>query len=155
MRLLAATIACLLALMTAGVALAAAPAPRHQAPPTYDFILLYSRSGGFAPSTRGLTVAPGKFATAEVSQPGSDSRRHVDFRLSGRRIRSLERGLRRAHFASLESPGPSGCADCFEYSFFYRDHTLELDESQMPPRLSAVVAQLEAIISAHLRQLAP
>jgi hypothetical protein len=151
MRLLAATIACLLALMTAAAALAAAPAPERRPPPE-DFMLLYSRSGGFAPGTRSLTVAPAQFATAAVSQPGGGDRRAVDFRLGVRRIRALESGLRRAHFTSRESPGPSGCADCFEYSFFYLGHTLDLDESQMPPRLGDVVAQLEAIIGAHLRQ---
>jgi hypothetical protein len=96
------------------------------------------------------TVAPAQFATASADEPGRGERR-VDFHLSAHRIRALERGLRSAHFVSLESPGPSGCADCFEYSLFYRGHSLELDESQTPPRLDAVIAQLEAIISAHLK----
>ena len=38
---------------------------------------------------------------------------------------------------------------CFEYSIFYLGHLLEFDESQMPKDLGGVVAQIEAIISAH------
>jgi hypothetical protein len=142
MRLLAATIACLVALATGAAAVAAAPAP------TYAFTLLYERSGGFAPSTDRLEVAPGRSAVAESSGTRAGNRR-VQFRISNRRIRALERSLRRAHFGSLENPGPSGCADCFVYSIFYRGHQLELDESQMPRQLGAAVAEIEAIISAH------
>jgi hypothetical protein len=147
MRALAATYVCLAALATCSAAVAAPPAQlQHSAP--YEFVLLYERSGGFAPGTRGLMVAPAQFATAESSGPGAGKRR-VDFHLGSRRIRALERGLRRAHFSSLESPGASGCADCFEYSIFYRGHNLALDESQMPKALGRVIEQIEAIISAH------
>ncbi len=149
MRMLAAMIACLLALAAGAVVVAAAPSPAPERPPAYDFQLIYSRSGGFAPSTRGLVVAPGQFAMVETTETDGD-KRHTEFRLSGRRIHALERGLRRAHFGSLESPGPSGCADCFEYMLFYRQHSIKLDQSQMPRRLSAVIAQIEAIIDNHL-----
>jgi hypothetical protein len=145
MRALAATCACLAAFAAGSAAVAAAPEQRS-AP--YEFMLIYERGGGFAPSTRSLVVAPAQFATAASSGTRAGER-HVDFHLGSRRIRALERGLRRAHFASLESPGASGCADCFEYSLFYRGHLLEFDESQMPRGLRGVVAQIEAIISAH------
>jgi hypothetical protein len=147
MRLLAATLACFAAF--AAVAVAAAPAAAPTRPPTYDFTLVYDRSGGFAPSSRSLVVAPGQFATADVTGMGG-GKRHAEFRLSGRRIRALERGLGRAHFGSLKSPGPSACADCFEYGIFYRQNYVKLDESQIPRRLVAVVAQIEAIIDVHI-----
>ncbi len=147
MRVLAATCACLAALAACSVSVAAAPAQSQRSAP-YEFMLIYERSGGFAPSSRSLVVAPAQFATAASGATGAGDRK-VDFHLGSRRIRALERGLRRAHFTSLESPGASGCADCFEYLFLYRAHYLEFDESQMPKGLRGVVAQIEAIISAH------
>jgi hypothetical protein len=146
MRVLAATCACLAALAACSAAVAAAPEPQRSAP--YEFSIVYERSGGFAPGFQGLLVAPAQFATAESSGTRA-GRRRVDFHLGSRRIRALERGLRRAHFTSLESPGPSNCADCFQYSIFYLGHYLKLDESQLSKSLGGVVAQIEAIISAH------
>jgi hypothetical protein len=144
MRFLAATIACMVALTAGAAAVAAAPTQR---PAPYEFMLIYNRSGGLEPGSRSLVVAPAQFAMAESSTGAGKHR--AEFRLSSRRIRALERGLRRAHFTSLENPGESGCADCFEYDFFYLGHYLELDDSQLSPKLRAVVTQIEAIISAH------
>ena len=73
----------------------------------------------------------------------------VEFRIGKRRVLALERALRQAGFASLEDPGPSGCADCFEYEIRYRGHSLEVDESEMPPALEPVIGELEAIVTAH------
>lgn len=143
MRLLAATITCLAALVAPAVASAAAPLP-----PPASFAIAYERSGGFAPSTSRLLVTPGRHAVAETSGSRAGERR-VEFRIGKGRVLALERSLRRAGFGSIESPGESGCADCFEYVIRYRGHRLEIDESQLPARLGEVVAELESVVSAH------
>ena len=122
---------------------AAAPAP-----PPGSFAIFYQRSGGFAPSTSTLIVRPGRHAVAATGGSRAGENR-VEFRIGKRRVLALERALRQAGFASLEDPGPSGCADCFEYEIRYRGHSLEVDESEMPPALEPVIGELEAIVTAH------
>ena len=145
MRLLAATLACTLALATAAVASAAAPAPL---PAPGSFAIFYERSGGFAPSTSTLIVRPGRHAVAATGGSRAGANR-VEFRIGKRRVLALERGLRQAGFASIEDPGPSGCADCFEYEIRYRGHSLAIDESEMPSRLEPLIGELESIVTAH------
>jgi hypothetical protein len=144
MRLFAATTACVMALAVGGSAAAATA----QLPPAYEFILVFERSGGLAPSTQSLTVAPGGFAVAESGGTRAGER-HAEFHLADRRIRSLQRGLRDAHLGSIPSPGTGSCADCYLYSIFYQGDYLKLDESEVPPRLGKVIDEIEAIISAH------
>jgi hypothetical protein len=138
-RALAATLACLAALTVAVPAATAAPA---------DFAISYRQSGGIAASTSGLVVRPGRHAVAESSGSRAGERR-VAFRIGPRTVEALERGLRNAHFGSLNSPGPSGCADCFEYAIAYRGHRVTFDESQIPTAIGGVLAKLESIVSAH------
>ncbi|HYC80708.1 MAG TPA: hypothetical protein VEB65_02910 [Solirubrobacterales bacterium] len=145
MRLLAATFACTLALVTGTAAVAAAPAPL---PPPGAFAIFYERSGGFAPSNSTLVVRPGRHAVAATSGSRAGANR-VEFRIAKRRVLGLERALRQAGFASIADPGESGCADCFEYEIRYRGHTLAIDESQLPARLEPVIGELESIVSAH------
>jgi len=149
MRLLAATLACLLALAAGAIAVAAAPHPRHLPPPE-AFLLVFERSGGLAPSYRALVVEPGQHAIA-VSARSGEPKHRTEFRIGKRRIRALESSLRRARFHSLEQPGPSGCADCFKYDFLYLQHEIELDESQVPPLLGDAIAEIEAVISARTK----
>ena len=117
-------------------------------PPPGSFAIFYQRSGGFAPSTSTLIVRPGRHAVAATGGSRAGENR-VEFRIGKRRVLALERALRQAGFASLEDPGPSGCADCFEYEIRYRGHSLEVDESEMPPALEPVIGELEAIVTAH------
>jgi len=117
-------------------------------PPPGSFAIFYQRSGGFAPSTSTLIVRPGRQAIAAASGGrGGESR--VEFTISRRKVLALERGLRRAGFFSIEDPGPSGCADCFEYEIRYRGHSVEVDEAEMPARLEPLIGELEAVVTAH------
>jgi hypothetical protein len=141
MRLVLATIVCGLALAT-GAAAATAPLP-----PVKDFALTYERGGGFAPAPTGLTVTPGGHAVATTTGTRAGERK-VKFQLGARRIRSLQRGLRRADLGSIQ-PGKGGCADCFIYSLAYEGDFVELEETDVPPRLGEVIDAIEAIISAH------
>jgi hypothetical protein len=142
MRFLAATLLCLIAF--AGTAGATATA---QLPPARDFALTFERSGGLAASTQGLRVSPGAAAIATTSGTRAGERR-VKFHLGGRRIRSLQRGLRRADLGSIPAR-QGGCADCYVYSFKYEGTDLELEETEVPPRLQPVIDAVEVIISAH------
>ncbi len=146
MRLAGATIACLVALAACPVA--GGPAAAERLPPPYSFTLVYEREGGFAPSPQGLVVAPGGFATADGTETRG-GKRHAEFRLSDRRIRSLQRGLRRAHLRSIPKHGIRNCADCYVYDIYYEGSHVKLDQPEVPPRLLEVIEQIEAIISAH------
>jgi hypothetical protein len=146
MRFLAMTILSLLALATGGEATAAAAATA-QLPLARDFSLAYERSGGLAASTQSLRVSHGGFATAESSGTRAGAG-EATFRLGGRRIRSLQRGLQRADLGSIPDR-QGGCADCYVYSLAYEGTSLKLEETEVPPRLARVFAQLDAIITAH------
>jgi hypothetical protein len=117
-------------------------------PPPGCFAIYYQRSGGFAPSTSTLTIRPGRHAVAETSGSRAGENR-VEFRIGKRRVLALERGLRQAGFASIADPGDSNCADCFEYEIRYRGHTVSVDQSEAPSRLTPVIGELEAVVSAH------
>ena len=144
MRRLVPTILCTLALVGLGGESVAAADPASVG----EFTLAYSRSGGIAGSTQTLAVRPGRRATATIGGAPSE-RTRVDFRLGARRVRALQQSLARADIGSIPPPGPSGCADCFLYDLRYDGRRVELEEVDVPPRLSAVFAQLDAIIDAH------
>jgi hypothetical protein len=146
MRFLAATILCLMALAMSAAA-PAAPAATTELPPARDFALSFERSGGLAASTQSLRVTPGGFAVTETSGTRAGERR-VKFRLGGRRIRSLQRGLQRADIGSIPRR-MGGCADCYLYSLEYEGTSLLLEETEVPPRLGSVFAEIETVISAH------
>jgi hypothetical protein len=143
MRLVLATVSCAVALVAGGVA-AAATAPL---PPAKDFALTYERGGGFAPAPVGLTVTPGGHAVATTTGTRAGERQ-VKFRLGARRIRSLQRSLRRADLGSIHA-GKGGCADCFIYSITYEGDSVELEEVDVPTRLGDAIAEIETVISTH------
>jgi hypothetical protein len=95
-----------------------------------------------------LIVHPGRRAVAATSG-GRGEKSRVEFTISRRQVLALERGLRQAGFFAIGDPGPSGCADCFEYEIRYRGHSLAIDESQMPSRLEPVIGELESVVTAH------
>jgi hypothetical protein len=118
-----------------------------QLPPAGDFALVYERSGGLAASTQSLRVSHGGSAVAASSGTRAGEQR-AKFRLGGRRIRSLQRGLLRADLGSIHER-QGGCADCYVYSITYEGSSLELEETEVQPRLHAVIGEIEAVISAH------
>ena len=143
MRLVLASICCALALVAGGVA-AAAPAPL---PPAKDFALTFERGGGFAPAPTSLTVSPGGSAVATTTGTRAGERK-VRFQLGPRRIRSLQRSLRRADLGSIDA-GKGGCADCFVYSITYEGDSVELEEVDVPTRLEGAIEEIETVIANH------
>jgi hypothetical protein len=146
MRFLFATILGLAA-FAASAGATVAGAASSELPPAREFALTYERSGGLAASTELLRVAPRGFAVAESSGTRAGEGR-VRFRLGGRRIRSLQRGLRAADLGSISTP-KGGCADCYIYSLTYGGTSIELAETEVPARLQAVIDEIEAVIAAH------
>ncbi|HXF32315.1 MAG TPA: hypothetical protein VN522_12415 [Solirubrobacterales bacterium] len=144
MRLVLASIFSALALLGGGAAVAVADST-----PVEDFTLAYKRTGGIAASTQTLAVRPGRLATATGSGT-SAGRKRSEFPLTVRRVRSLQRSLSRADLGSIPPAGPGGCADCYVYDLRYEGHHLELEEVDVPARLRAVFATLDAIIATHL-----
>jgi hypothetical protein len=143
MRSFAATILSALALLACGACAASADLP-----PVHDFTLAYKRTGGIAASTQTLAVRPGRLATATTAgAPGSGHR--AEFRLAIPSVRSLQRGLSRAHLGSIPGAGPGGCADCFAYDLRYRGHHVALEEIDVPPRLRTVFDEIDSIIATH------
>jgi hypothetical protein len=143
MRLVLASISCALVLVAGGVA-AAATAPL---PPAKDFALTFERGGGFAPAPTSLTVRPGGSAVATTTGTRTGERK-VKFQLGPRRIRSLQRSLRRANLGSIQA-GKGGCADCFVYSITYEGDSVELEEVDVPTRLEGAIDEIETVISNH------
>jgi hypothetical protein len=143
MRLVVATITCAVALVAGGVAAAATAA----LPPAKDFALTYERGGGFAPAPVSLTVTPGGRAVATTTGTRAGERQ-LKFHLGPRRIRSLQRSLRRADLGSIHA-GKGGCADCFIYSITYEGDLVEIEESDVPARLQGAIAEIETVISSH------
>jgi hypothetical protein len=114
------------------------------------FAISYKRSGGLEATPRKLTIKPGRHAVVSAGAPNGTHNRAVRFQVTAKRIRSLRRGLARAHFAAIESTTPSGsCADCYLYSIRYRGHEVVLLQTDVPARLHRVIDQLEAVIAAH------
>ena len=145
MRFAVATVLCALALIGCGGATAASAEPTS----VHDFTLAYKRSGGVASSTQTLAVRRGRQATATTSG-SSQGLQRSEFPLPVRRVLSLRRSLERADLDSIPGPGPGGCADCFAYNLRYQGHHIEREEIDVPPRLRAVLDQIDAIIAAHI-----
>jgi hypothetical protein len=118
-----------------------------------DFAISYQRSGGLTGERLSLVISPGRHGV--IRQGGPRGTRTFGFGVGEKRVRSLERALRRAHFADLESHASGTCADCYLHSIAYRGHRVRVIESELPPRLEPVLANLSAIIDVHSDLSAP
>jgi hypothetical protein len=146
MGLLATALACL--------AVGCPGPPAADAPPRQPFAIHFEKSGGLKPMPQELTIRPGRHAVATMAVTAVGSRT-VHFRVSSKKVAALRRGLRRAHFSSLESSFPGNCADCFLYTIEYRGNEVTIDESSMPARLRDVVTKLETMIFVHVVMPSP
>jgi hypothetical protein len=141
MGLIATTLACL--------AVGCPGSPAADPPPPQPFAIHFEKSGGLKPMPQELTIRPGRHAEASMAGT-SAGKRTVRFRVSRKKVATLRRGLRRAHFFGLESSLPGNCADCFLYTIEYRGHEVTIDESSLPAKLRDVVTKLETIVFVHV-----
>jgi hypothetical protein len=145
-------------LATALTCLAMAPGcggpPPADAPAPAPFAIHFEKNGGLKPAPEELTIRPDRHAVASltVAQLGN---RTVHFRVSKKKVATLRRGLRRAHFLTLSSSPPGNCADCFLYTIQYRGHEVTIDESTLPADLRDVVTKLETIVFVHVVMPSP
>jgi hypothetical protein len=125
-----------------------------EARPPQPFAIHFEKSGGLKPMTEELTIGPDRRAKAVMAGTPAGVRT-VRFHVSRKKVATLRRGLRRAHFSVLESSGPGNCADCFLYTIQYRGHGVTIDESQLPDRLRDIVTKLETIVFTHVVMPSP
>jgi hypothetical protein len=105
-------------------------------------VVKFERSGGFAGFDDHLTVFSDRRYVAR-SRDGAARR----LRLSVKGMRALRHDLDAAHLdRPLPAPGPSGCADCFEYTITYHGHRVSLSEDKVPDRMRAAIARLSRIV---------
>jgi hypothetical protein len=128
--------------------------PAAEAPPPQPFAIHFEKSGGLKPMPQELTIGPDRHAKAAMAGTAAGVRT-VRFRVSRKKVATLKRGLRRAHFSALESSLPGNCADCFLYTIQYRGHEVTIDESALPDRLREVVTKLETIVFTHVVMPSP
>jgi hypothetical protein len=118
-------------------------------------LVVYSRTGGFAPVIEHLTVERGGEATLETGFAGSDGD-EVDFTLSESELSDLTAAVEDAPLDEFEA-GPGACADCYEYSIEAGGEAIELSDADMLEGSGAVVPnevfelldQLGAIVEEH------
>ena len=118
------------------VALAAAPASAGA-----KTLVSFTQSGGIA----GINDTVSVTTTGHVVVDGHGADR--SHRLRAATLRELRKMLSEARW-DRASPGPSSCADCFEYVVRYHGRRAKYDDSQakkVPRSIREVVAELQRI----------
>ena len=103
-------------------------------------LVVYEREGGVAYTAQRLVVEEDGSATVTVEGPGEIG---ADFELSEAELDEL-RALLDA--ASLESPEPSGCVDCYVYVVESGGATATFDETNFPPGAKPLVEFISKIV---------
>ena len=104
-------------------------------------VVTFHRTGGFAGFDDSVRVFSDRRVV--VRSRGAAARRA---RLSVKGMRRLRRDLRAAHLERrLPAPGPSGCADCFEYTIAYGGHRVSVSEDRVPKRMRPAIARLSRL----------
>jgi hypothetical protein len=146
MGLLATALACL--------AVGCPGPPTAHASGPQPFAIHFEKNGGLKPMSQELSIRPGRHAVASMAVAPVGNRT-VRFRVSRKKIATLRRGLREAHFSTLNGSSPGNCADCFVYTIEYRGHGVTIDESSLPAELRDVVTKLETIVFVHVVMPSP
>jgi hypothetical protein len=103
-------------------------------------LVVYERSGGIAFTAERMVVEQDGSATVKVEGPG---RIGAEFELSDAELKELH-GL--LDGATLESPEPSGCADCYAYVIESGGETASFDQTNYPPGTEPLVTFLSEIV---------
>jgi hypothetical protein len=103
-------------------------------------LVVYERAGGIAYTAQRMVIEEDGSATVEVEGPGSVG---AEFELSDAELEEL-RGLLAG--ATLESPEPSGCADCYAYSIEHDGRSASFDETSYPPGTEPLVRFLSKLV---------
>jgi len=124
--------------------------------------ITYSHAGGQTGGRSLLVIGPAGTATLTTNPPTGDDRAPRErFTLSRARLRRFDEAFDRAGFEELESPEPSGCADCVSSTLTRGDHTIRFDNiisgehGSVHERLRPVLALLDETIADHLPADAP
>ena len=118
--------------------------------------IAYSRGGGMTGGFARLEIEPDGAATVTTHPFASaDKPPSKRFMLSPATLRKLGDAFDEARFEELESPEPSGCADCISSVLSLGDHTVAFDNllsgehGSVHERLDSVLAMLDKIIDGH------
>jgi hypothetical protein len=108
-----------------------------------DALVVYERAGGVAYTEQRLVVDQDGSAAVDVGGPEGFEER---FRLDDTALDAMNGLLRNAEADLENSPGPSGCADCYEYRISYQEHTASYDDTNLPPGVRALVELFGTVI---------
>jgi hypothetical protein len=112
-------------------------------------VIKYEITGGLAGIQERLVIQPAGDATI-VSRQTPDGQSGTRFSLSASAGAALRKTVGDAHLDTLpKASGPTGCADCFEYSITYGDMTYAADDSSIAGRAKPVIAALNEVIAEH------
>jgi hypothetical protein len=103
-------------------------------------LVVYERAGGVAYTAQRMVVEEDGSATVEVEGPGSIG---AEFELTDAELDEL-RGLLAG--ATLESPEPTGCADCYAYSIEHDGRSASFDQTSYPPGTEPLVEFLSTLV---------
>jgi hypothetical protein len=107
---------------------------------TAGALVIYQRFGGIAFTAQQMVVEQDGSAKVEVKGPG---RIRADFLLTDAELAELRELLADA---TLETPPPSGCNDCYGYSIEYMGPPAIFDETSFPPGAEPLIEFLSALV---------
>jgi hypothetical protein len=124
-------------------------------PTTDGPLVVYSRTGGFAPVVEHLTVQRSGEAVLESGFEGAEGQR-VAFTLDAAELDDLIAAVAAAPLDEYE-PGPGGCADCYEYSIEADGNSIELSDADLmegsqatvPNEIFALLDELGKLVENH------
>jgi len=110
-------------------------------------LVVYQRSGGFAPVVESLVLRGSGKAVVRTGPPANAS--SVSFTLSRSGLVALRRLLRNAELDSIPTAPTSGCSDCYVYVISHGGHRVYTDEATASGSLARLISRLNVIVSAH------
>jgi hypothetical protein len=109
--------------------------------------IIFRVSGGLAGISEELQILSDRTAIL-TSGRRADITSTSHFSITDAEYANLRDELNAAKLDSLPKPGPTGCADCFEYRISYHG-TYSADDVSLPARLRPAINTLSGLIATH------
>jgi hypothetical protein len=104
--------------------------------------------GGLAGISERLQILSDRSALL-TSGPRATSHSTSRFDITDAEYAGLRDKLDAAGLDSLPKPGPTGCADCFEYRISYQGIEYSADDASLPDRIRPAINALNDVIATH------
>ncbi|HVP94005.1 MAG TPA: hypothetical protein VMS89_02420 [Methanoregulaceae archaeon] len=112
-------------------------------PPGPALVVDYYRTGGIAGADEHLVI----FENGAVVYSGQSGR--GAYFINGSSLAGLKDLFRSTNFAGMNEsyPAPTPGADYYHYAITYRNHTVQAEDTGVPPLLQPIIQRLNEIIS--------